>query len=279
MPDVITEYIEANDNASDYADSHIAGLEQDALEDIDDLFNSVENRDMELWDVMEDVDLNLTIEDYDNEEIRGLDWSLGMASISAASLSQFFLENRTETIIEPVAYRTQLLEGFNLTRAQLITAGKRGFEIAGTAAFETLSAEVLERFAFMNQLSNVELYEHLLKYDAIRPVEQTIASAQGYVSRMTNYKPGSTQFKEEVANLISRNSKRGLQGMNRRAVSQLHTIEQIGGDIKKLVVWIVEGGKNTCSFCASNAGDVHTYEEWASVYGLPGSDVCLGGDS
>ena len=276
MPDPVQKYIEANDNASDYADKLIKDLEQQALEDIDDLYRNAENRDDELWDSME-VDTELVLGDYDAEEIRGIDWSLGLAGISAASQSQFFLDNREETIIKPTAYREQALAGFALTRTQMVTAGRRGFEIAGTAKFAKLQAQYLEKYAFLREMSNVELYSQLLDYGAILPAEQTIASAQGYVARMTNYPPKSVQFKEEVAKLIDVNSKRGLQGMNRRAVAQISMVSEIGGDPKKLLVWIGEGGNNVCSNCASRFGEVKTYEQWENE-GLPGASVCLGGD-
>jgi hypothetical protein len=276
MADVVTEYIQASDNAADYADSLILGLEQKALEDIDDLYQSNANRDDELWEAY-GVDTELTLDDYDEEETRGIDWALGLAGISAAAQSQFFLDNREETIIKPTAYREQVLGGFALTRAQLVSAGKRGFEVVGVAEFEVLRADTLSKFDFMYDLSNTELYERLLNYGAMRPAEQAIASAQGYVARMTNYRPGSPQFKEEVANLISTSSKRGLKSMNRRAVSRLHTLGQVGGDTKKLLVWIGEGGKHTCDYCFALFGDVDTYENWLSR-GEPGADVCKGGD-
>lgn len=276
MPDVVQQYIEANDNASDYADSLIDGLEQKALEDIDDLYRNEDNRDDELWYDL-DVHAELTIDDYDEDEYRGLDWTMGLAGISAAALSQFFLDNREDTIIKPVAYREQVLAGFALARTQLVAAGKRGFDTVGVAKFEALQAKTLKKFAFIRDLSNTELYDKLLDYGAIRPAEQTIASAQGYVARMTNYKPGSPQFKQEVSALIDTSSKRGLKGMNRRAVSQLHTIGQVGGDVKKLLVWIIESEK-PCSYCSGLAGEVDTYENWVER-GLPGADVCLGGDA
>jgi hypothetical protein len=97
MPNEVTEYIKASDNASDYADSLIEGLEQQAREDIDDLYRSPTNRDDELWTLL-GVDTELTIDEYDEEELRGIDWSLGVAGISGASTTQFFLVQRDDTI-------------------------------------------------------------------------------------------------------------------------------------------------------------------------------------
>jgi len=278
MPkDDIKAYVEASDNASDFADTRIDALEQKAREDIDDLYRNETNRDVELWEAFE-VDPELVLNDYDAEEIRGLDWSLGLAGISAAAGAQFFLDNREETIIKPAAYREQALAGFALTRTQLVRAGKRGFELEAVSRYAQLRAEYLEKFAFMREVSNAELYEVLHSYGAIQSTEQAIVGAQKYVSRLTAYKPGSPQFKEEVSKLIDVSSKRGLREANRRAIAQINTVQQIGGDVKKPLVWIVEGGPNTCSYCASNAGEVDTYEGW-EARGLPGAETCLGGDS
>ena len=95
-----SEYIAANDNAADYATSKVEAINQQALEDIDDLIHRVEGRDSELWDYL-DVDSELTVSNFENEERdeRGIDWTLGFSSITAASTMQFFLDNR---ITKPV---------------------------------------------------------------------------------------------------------------------------------------------------------------------------------
>jgi hypothetical protein len=272
----VAEYIKASDSASDYADHLMEGIEQQAREDIDDLYRSPTNRDDELWELF-GVDGELTINDYDEEELRGIDWTLGVAGISAAATTQFFLDERETTILKPAAYRDQVLAGFALSRVQLVVAGKRGVELVSTSKFQALQAEYVNKFAFMRELTNVELYETLLDYNAIRPFEQSVVSAQGYVARMTNYKPGSPQFKEEVSKLIDVNSTRGIKSANRQAVSQIHTLGQIDGDATTPLVWIVEGGPGTCSYCRANAGEVDTYNGWIER-GLPGADTCLGGD-
>lgn len=279
MASDVERFIIASDNASDYADHLIEGLEQAANEDIDDLYRRVEPRDLEFWETVE-VNTEAVISDFDavprNE--RDLDWTLGLSGMSAAALYQFFLDNREDTIIKPTAYREQLLSGFNLSRAELVQAGKRGFEVAGEATFKRLQASFVNELAFMRNMSDAELYQFLVENGAMRPIDDAIASAQGYVSRMTTHAPGSPQFKEEVANLISRDSSRALKGMNRRAVENIYTARQVGGDVDRLMVWIVEGGKNICDYCAQRAGVVLTYLEWVEQ-GLPGSDVCRGGDA
>lgn len=279
MP-TVEEYIQANDNAGDYADSLVDGLEHRALEDMDDLYTSTSRRDNELWEGL-GVAPDLVLSDYDEVERdeRGLTWSEGLAGISAAALYQFFLDHRDDTIIKPVAYRQQVVGPLTakMTRNQLVAAGKRGFEMEGVKAFQKLQAKHVKGLGFLKELSDRDLYNTLLESGAMRPVEKAVADSMGYVARMTNHKPGSPQFKAEVASLIDSKSKRGLKGMNRRAIEQVTVAQSIGGDLEKLMAWIVEGGKNTCGFCLDRAGEVKTYAEWVSE-GMPGADVCRGGD-
>ncbi len=280
MPSV-EEYIAATDNANDYADDLIAKLEQRALEDMDDLYTSTANRDVELWSEM-GVSPDTVLSDYDEIERdeRDLNWATGLGGISAASLHQFTLDNREDTIIKPTAYRQQVVGALavQMTRAQLVTAGKRGFEVEGVKGFAKLQKVHTDRLAFLRDASNPQLYHTLVESGAMRPLEKTVAANVGNVSRMTSLKPGAAQFKEEVAGLINTNAKRGLAGMQRRATEKIYTIQSIGGDLERLMVWIVEGGKNTCSYCMDRAGDVETYETWVDL-GVPGAEVCKGGDA
>jgi hypothetical protein len=274
----LQDYIAAVDNANDYADVKMAELENEAAEVIDQLLAEVEERDPELW-LEFGVELELVVSEYESVPVeeRDLDWSLGFAGMASAALYQYFLANRDKTIIEPAAYRFQKLDPFNLTGAQLVQAGKRGFEVLGIAEFEALQAKYTADLAFMRQLSNRELYSVLLENGAIRPIDQAIAANQGYLARMTNYPPGSTQFKEELANLVSANSKRGLRSLNRRSTQMLYTLDQAGANLQKKMVWIVEGGPNTCTYCLDNAGVVQTLEQWI-IDGMPGAEVCAGAD-
>jgi len=280
MP-TVEEYIAATDNANDYADSLMEKLEQRALEDMDDLYTSTGNRDVELWSEM-GVNPDLVLSDYDEIERddRDLNWTTGLGGISAASLHQFTLDNREETIIKPTAYRQQEVGvlAVQMTRAQLVQAGKRGFEVEGVKGFVKLSVKYTDRLAFLRDASNPQLYNTLVQSGAMRPLEKTVAANIGNVSRMTSLRPGAAQFKEEVAGLINSNARRGLKGMNRKAVESLYTTQAIGGDLERLMVWIVEGGKNTCSYCMDRAGDVETYATWVDL-GTPGAEVCKGGDA
>lgn len=278
MPDETQAYIEANDNANDYNDAQMGALIQPALEDIDNMFVSGELRDDELWN---DLGINpeLVLGDYDDEprDDRDLNWVEGLAGISAAATIQFFLDHKEKAIINPVAYRQQVVGPFDLSRGQLVIAGRRGFEIEGKAQFAKLKKITDKRLLGLQKLGNSELYAELVDIGAMRPIDKAISDSIGYVSRMTNYAPDSPQFVEAVNDLISSDSKRGLQGMNRRAVEQIYTASEVDGDVNRMMVWIVEGGKNTCSYCNSRAGQVKKYTEWLEE-GLPGADVCRGGD-
>ncbi len=274
---IVEDFITASDTAVEYSDNQIAKLEQQALEDIDGHFRGYD-RDVDLWQEL-GVPPELTIKDYEIEDIddRDLEWALGLAGIGAASSTQFLLDNRDETIIKPVAYREQVLAGFALSRSQLIQAGKRSVTIVTEAKYVALQTRYVKDLAFLAEMDSVTLYNTLLEYDAILPADKLIANQMGYVSRMTNYQPGSPQWKEAVSNLIDVNSKGNLNQMNRRAVQQVYTYRETDGDFNTELVWIVEGGPNTCQYCLDRAGEIMTYREWIDQ-GLPGSDVCAGGD-
>lgn len=280
MP-TVEEYIQATDNANDYADHVMETLEQPAREDMDALYTDPSLRDDELWTEL-GVPSDLVLSDYDEvpREERDINWSLGLSGISAAALYQFFLDNRDKTILNPTAYRAQVVGPIAaaMTREQLITAGKRGFEVLGTMPFATLKPQYLAPLAPLKGASNTALYNGLTEIGAMRPAEKVITNAMANVARMTGHGPGSPQFKAEIAQLIDSNAKRGLTGMNRRAVEQIYVTRAIGGDINQLMVWIVEGGNKTCNFCLDRAGDVMTDAEWTEV-GRPGADVCAGADS
>lgn len=271
------DYIRATDEASNYADKQIDDIEQEAVEAIDALYRG-DNRDRDLWRAM-GVDYRLTIDDYDEAEpdARDLDWSTGVAGIAGASVVNFWLVDRQETLIKPAAYKEQLVGGLEMSRAELVRAGKRGFDILGEASYARLRSEYLEQFRYLSELDNLELYQLLLRNGGMRSPDKIIVDAMGYVRRMTSHRPGSTQFLQEVNNLISTSSKRGLKSMTRRAVQQIYTDSEVAGDTSRMMVWIVEGSKNTCGYCLDRAGQVMPYYQWV-IDGLPGADVCDGGD-
>lgn len=106
-------------------------------------------------------------------------------------------------------------------------------------------------------------------------VQQTQAAQ--YVTRMTQYEPGSPRFKRAVNQLISGESKRGIIGLTRRAAQQYTTLVDTDGDIQREFIWIVEGDESTCDPCRENAALVDTMAGWMSR-GLPGASTCDGGD-
>jgi hypothetical protein len=274
----IEDFIRASDNANDYADRQVEDLQQQALEDIDRLYNDETARDVELWEAI-GADPKITAKEYDSEdrESRDLNWVAGLAALSAAATVQFFLDNRKKTIFGPIAYRQQKMSGFDLGKRKLISAGKRGFEIEGAAEFARLKRISDKRLLRLLELKNAELYNELVSIGAMRPADKIISDSIGYVSRMTDYATGSPQFKQAVADLINKDAKRSILAMNRRAIERMYTASEVDGDMSREMVWIVEGGPNTCQYCLDRAGVVKTYAEWLKQ-GLPGSDVCRGGD-
>jgi len=278
MADIVTEYIQANDNANEYSNKLLKEIQPQALEDIDDLIISDENRDVELWDEFE-VDPGLVSADYDDTEVedRDLDWVIGLAGLSAAASVQFFLDNREDLIINPSAYRLQKMDRFSMTREQLVRAGKREVLTVPLETYERLQANFVAEFSSLKNVGNKELYNILTETKALRPIEKHVADSMSYVSRMTNYPKGSPQFKGAVADLVNTETKQGLMGMNRRSVDMLNTVQKSGGDIKTLMVWILDPSSKHCQYCPEWAGEVRTLEEWESD-GLPGAEVCAGGD-
>ncbi len=279
MPDVITEYLRASDNADDYAESLVDGLEQSRLEDVDELFTEESARDAELWTEL-GVSPELVIKDYEQEPVddRDLEWSLGLAGLATAASTQFFLDNRNETIIHPVAYREQALDAFELTQAELVTAGQRLIDFEKVLPYQTLQRKYLEDLAFLDTMDNTELYNALREYGALRPVDKVVADSMGYVSRMTSYPPGSEQWKSAVNDLIDQNSARAIKGQNRRAVERIYSFREADGDMSTLMVWVGEGGK-PCANCPLYYGEVRTYGEWIESGILPGASICAGGDN
>lgn len=279
MPVSVEEYIATSDNANDYGEAQLAKLEQPGREDIDNLMNDSLGRDVELWEEGFGVDSELIVADYDDilPDERNLDWSTGMAGISGAATAQFFLDNSDKTIVNPVAYRMQTVGVLSVSRDVLITAGKRGVEIVTQAKFAALQATYVERLAPLRGISNLELYFELVETNAMRSFDKILSDQIGYVARMTNLRPGSTEFKEEVAKLVDVNSRRAVKGMSRRAVERVYLDQDVGGDFSRQMAWIVEGGQGTCERCLDRAGAVKRYSQWI-VDGLPGASVCLGGD-
>jgi hypothetical protein len=278
MPDVIEQYIRANDNADDYAEYLLSQMQQDALEDIDDMMHSLDGRDEQLWEAM-DVDASLTVDDYENRqpEERSLEWVTGLAGLAAAAGTQFLLDNRDDTIIRPVAYREQVLADFDLTRAQLVQAGKRKLRTPPTVRFVRLQDTYINELRALRVLENRALYDTLLDYGALRPPDQVVADASGYVARMTQYKPGTPQFKSAVNDLIDMESGRGLKQQVRRSVERVYSYREADGNLDTLMVWIGEGDKSTCDFCPLRYGVIKRFGDWLED-GMPGAEVCAGGD-
>ena len=278
MADKVGEFIAASDNASDYADKQVDDLYDDALGDIDELMRNPDSRDEDLWDEL-DVDPEATVKDYDEtpRDDRDLDWVIGFSGLTAAASLQFFLTNREYYVIRPLAYREQVLDPFTLTERQLIQAGKRGVELATTAQYEALKKTYIDDLSFLKKVDDKVLYQILQDNGALRSIDKMIAEQARYVARMTDYAPNSTQFKEAVSQLVDVNSKDGMRRQSRRSLQRLYMQRETQGDENVRLVWIVEGGSSTCTYCQDNAGVIMTLADWEES-GLPGAEVCAGAD-
>lgn len=278
MADTVSQFVAWSDNANEYSDQRREKLKPKALEDIDALMSDTNDRDEELWDSF-DIDTDSTVDDYDAVEPRqrDLNWVNGFGAMAAAAGIQFFLDNRDALIIEPIAYRVQVLEPFNLTREQLVTAGKRKVQRVTLEGYQTLQNRFVSQFSVLKDMSNATLYAELQELKALQYFDKYAADSIGYVSRMTNHPPGSPQFKESVADLVNMQSGSAQQRMNRRSIEALSVERQTNGEENILMCWVLDPTSKHCEYCPSRAGEIATYGQWIEL-GLPGADVCRGGD-
>lgn len=275
------KYIRTNDLANEFADTLLDKLEQEAVERVDELYTTPSVRNVELWNKFR-APVDLSVSDFEavDDVVRDLDWVEGMSSISSSSRTQVFLENRSETIIKPLAYREQTVGQMRLTRAELLQAGRRTADLASlpsSVSFETLQAKYLNDLSFLSQLDDVELYEALLDFGAVLPPEKMIAQSSGYPARMMSYRSGSPQFKEELSSMIRSDARNGLREMQRRSTMHLSAHRESNGDLNQLMMWLLEASPRTCDHCQIRGGEVATFAQWIDR-GLPGDDVCKGGN-
>ena len=133
----------------------------------------------------------------------------------------------------------------------------------------------LPDIANMKNMTLDELHSILDLYGVQAPWSTLIAQAQEYVTRMTEYRPGSAEWRAAVADLIDRDSRRGAIGMNRRVAQAWSSLDAIDGDVNKTMIWLTENDENVCAPCEERAGVELTWAEWQAA-GPPGT-VCLGG--
>lgn len=134
------------------------------------------------------------------------------------------------------------------------------------------------RLPNLADLKNLSLGElnALLDHYGIQPYWGALQTqAMGYVSRMTEYRPGSEEWREAVANLLDRDSSRGALGMNRRIAQAWSSLDAIDGDVNKTMIWLTENDEDVCDPCEERGGVEMTWAEW-QIAGPPGT-VCLGG--
>lgn len=101
------------------------------------------------------------------------------------------------------------------------------------------------------------------------------SDAADYVQRMTTLT--GEAFKNEVNNLISRETGRGLLGMSRRMHQQFAALRDIDGNVNQPMIRVTEGDDSMCENCEALGGEIRTYADWAGD--MPGSQSCLGGDN
>ena len=144
------------------------------------------------------------------------------------------------------------------------------------ATFVAAIAAGLPEAAALKAMRPAEFLQTLEAFAILPNWNAQQTQAADYVSRMTQHEPGSPRFKRAVNQLINGESKRGLTGLTRRAAQQYTTLVDMGGDVSREFIWIVEGDESTCDPCRENAGIVDSYEGW-SARGLPGLPTCDGG--
>jgi hypothetical protein len=131
----------------------------------------------------------------------------------------------------------------------------------------------------LKKLSLTELQNLLEYYGVQAPWGTLVTRNQDYVTRMTEYRPGSPQWQAAVDALLDRESKRGALSMNRRVAQTWSSLDSIDGNVNQEMIWLTEGvvDEDVCENCEANAGKIKTWAQW-QVDGPPGAAVCLGGD-
>ena len=129
----------------------------------------------------------------------------------------------------------------------------------------------------LSAMTDAELLAAMEEAGMIAPWGALQMQAAESVMRMTELPPGSPAFTAAVNGIISKEARKGLVGMTRRATQQFTTLNDMAGDTNKEFIWIVEGDDSTCAPCMVNAAMIKTYAEWEAS-GLPGAATCDGGD-
>jgi hypothetical protein len=128
----------------------------------------------------------------------------------------------------------------------------------------------------ISKLDNSELLQVLNHYNVFGPTDQFKMESVEYVTRMTQYPPGSPAFKEAVVALGDVSSKRGLVGMTRRASENYSTVESIDGNVEQELIYVCLDDNSSCRACLDKDGEIHTFLEWQDIGG-PGAATCAGG--
>jgi len=124
-------------------DLFVEGIEQDALEEIDNLLHFEDNRDPEIFALV-GADPEVTIDEYEAVPVaeRDFNWVAGISAMVVAARLQFFASHR-ERILGLFSTRADRIgrAAAGLGRQDLIRAAKTGITKAGIkAAKEELQA-------------------------------------------------------------------------------------------------------------------------------------------
>jgi len=135
----------------------------------------------------------------------------------------------------------------------------------------------LPSIADMRNLSQAELFDVLEQYGVTEPWESMINDTRKYLQRVSSITPGSDRWNEELNNLITTESRRGMLNLARRTQERFSTLDAIDGNVNQEMMWVTVSDDNLCENCDARGGRIQSYAQWTQD-GLPGSAVCLGGD-
>jgi hypothetical protein len=129
----------------------------------------------------------------------------------------------------------------------------------------------------LQRLTYEELIDLLQYYGITASRAALMTRAQLYITRMTELRPNSDAWRDEVNRLLDSDVRNGMLGRNRRVVQSWSALASIDGNIDKTMIWITEIDESVCVNCEANAGLEKTWAQW-QIDGPPGAAVCLGQD-
>jgi len=148
--------------------------------------------------------------------------------------------------------------------------------IAPDLAVDAPMLDRLPSASEMLSLSKADLLNYLQRFRVIDDWPRLVTEAQAYNARMSALSPDSPDWEDQIRNLVSTESRRGLLGLTRRMSERYQTLEAMDGDPTTEFVRISEGDSAVCEVCQDLAGSIGTYAQ--HMQNAPGAASCLGGD-